>query len=63
MIGITQEKIPMHSTQFAECTMTPSGDEGLIIGIKTLALATVEILSDPSLLAEIKAEFEEKRLK
>ena len=63
MIGITQDEMPMHSVQFAECTMTPEGDAGLMAGVKTLALATVEILSDPELLAEIKAEFEEKRIK
>jgi metal-dependent amidase/aminoacylase/carboxypeptidase family protein len=63
MIGITQKEMPMHSVQFADCTLTPGGDEGLMIGVKTLALATVEILSDPKVLAEIKAEFEEKRIK
>ncbi len=63
MIGITQEEMPMHSVQFADCTFTPGGDEGLMVGMKTLALATVEILSDPELLAEIKAEFEERRIK
>ncbi len=63
MIGIAQSEIPMHSVQFAECSMTPEGDAGLMTGVKTLALATVEILSDPELLAEIKAEFEEKRIK
>ena len=63
MIGITKDEMPMHSAQFAACTMTPSGDEGLIIGIKSMAMASVEILTDPELLTEIKAEFEEKRLK
>lgn len=62
MIGITQKEMPMHSVQFANCTMTPEGDEGLMAGVLTLALASVEILSDPELLAEIKAEFEEKRI-
>jgi amidohydrolase len=62
MIGITQEKIPMHSVQFADCTLTSEGDKGLMAGVNTLALATVEILSDPELLAEVKAEFEEKRI-
>jgi len=60
MIGITQEDIPMHSAQFAECTMTKNGDKGLMVGIKTMALATIEILSDPNLLSNIKTEFEEK---
>jgi amidohydrolase len=63
MIGITRDEIPMHSVQFAERTMTPGGDDGLMVGIKSMAMATVRILTDPELLAEIKAEFEEKRLK
>ncbi|TRO57595.1 amidohydrolase, partial [Candidatus Bathyarchaeota archaeon] len=63
MIGITGEGVTMHSVDFAKATLTPRGDEGLMVGIKSMALATVEILSDPALLAEIKAEFEEKRLK
>jgi amidohydrolase len=63
MIGITRDDMPMHSVQFANCTLSINGDEGLMVGIKTLALATVEILCDPVLLANIKAEFEEKRLK
>jgi metal-dependent amidase/aminoacylase/carboxypeptidase family protein len=63
MIGITEDKMPMHSVQFAECSLTPSGDEGLMIGIKTLSMATVEILTNPKLLAEIKTEFEDKKPK
>jgi amidohydrolase len=63
MIGITQEEMPMHSIKFANCTMTEKGDAGLKIGINTLALATIEILCEPELLAKIKAEFEEKRIK
>jgi hypothetical protein len=53
----------MHSVQFADCSLTPSGDEGLMIGVKTLSRATVEVLTNPELLAEIKAEFEEKTIK
>jgi amidohydrolase len=63
MIGIAGNEIPMHSVQFAESSFTPKGDEGLMIGIKTLSIATVEILTDSELLAEIKAEFEEKKLR
>jgi len=38
-------------------------DHGLMIGLKTLAMATVELLSNRELLTEVKAEFEAKRLK
>ena len=37
-----------------------NGDKCLMVGIKTMALATIEILSDPNLLSNIKTEFEEK---
>jgi len=63
MIGITQEEMPMHSVQFADCTMTEKGDEGLKTAIKTMAIAAVRLINEPDLLAKIKAEFEEKRLK
>jgi amidohydrolase len=63
MISISEEEMPMHSVEFADCTLTQSGDEGLIVGIKSLSMATIEILTDSVLLAEIKTEFEEKRSK
>jgi hypothetical protein len=52
----------MHSREFAEATMTPGGDKGLEIGAMSMAMVTVEILANPQALAEIKKEFEEKRL-
>jgi amidohydrolase len=63
MIGITREDMPMHSVQFANCTLSDNGDKGLMVGIKTLALATIKILSEPDHLKNIKAEFKEKRNK
>jgi amidohydrolase len=63
MIGITQEEMPMHSVQFADCTMTEKGDEGLMVAIKTMAIAAIRLINEPDLLAKVKAEFEEKRLK
>ena len=62
MVGITQEETAMHSRLFAEATMTPSGDKGLETGAKAMAIVTVKLLANPGLLAEIKKEFEEKRL-
>ena len=62
MIGIGGEGYTMHSTDFAGHTLTPEGDKGLEVGAKTLAMASIEILTDPDLLAEIKAEFERKRV-
>lgn len=62
MIGLTKKPMPMHSRPFADVTMTPEGDVGLDIGVKSLAMATVEILTKPELLKEIREEFESKRL-
>lgn len=62
MVGITQEEMTMHSREFAAATMTPGGDKGLEIGAKAMAMVTVEILTRPEALAEIKKEFEERRL-
>ena len=63
MIGLAQEEMAMHSKEFADVTMTPEGDKGLEVGVKALAMATVELLTNPEMLAEIKAEFEKRRLK
>ena len=62
MIGIGCEDYTMHSADFARHTLTPEGDRGLEVGAKSMAMATVEILTDPGLLAEIKAEFENNRV-
>ena len=43
--------------------MAPEGDKGLEVGVKALAMATVELLTNPEMLAEIKEEFEKRRLK
>lgn len=61
MVGIGGEGYTMHSADFAGHTLTPEGDRGLEVGAKSMAMATVEVLSDPGLLAAIKAEFERNR--
>lgn len=63
MIGLGPTDMPMHSKAFAEVTMTPDGDKGLEVGVKSLAMATVEVMTKPELLKEIKDEFEVKRIK
>ncbi len=62
MIGLDTEPMPMHSKAFAEASLTPEGDKALEIGVKSLSMATVEILTKPELLKEIREEFESKRL-
>jgi len=62
MIGIHGKDIAMHSRDFAAASMTPAGDKGLEVGAKSMAMAAVELLTQPGLLAEIRKEFEGKRL-
>lgn len=62
MIGITNEDTAMHSTDFADVTMTSSGDKGVEIGAKVMALATVEILKKPELLEVIKDYFNNHKI-
>lgn len=62
MIGLDVEPMPMHSKQFAAASMTPEGDKALETGVKSLAMATVEIMTKPELLKEIREEFESKKL-
>ena len=63
MIGIKTTPVPMHSKPFADVTMTPAGDDVLGVGIKCLAMATVEVMTKPDLLKEIKDDFEAHRIK
>ena len=63
MIGIKTSPVPLHSKPFADATLTPAGDDGLEVGIKCLAMATVEVMTKPEVLKEIKDEFEAKRIK
>jgi hypothetical protein len=62
MIGIHDKDIAMHSRDFAAASLTPQGDKGLEVGAKSMAMAAVELLTRPELLAEIRKEFEGKRL-
>lgn len=62
MIGLKTEPMPMHSKAFAAASLTPEGDKALMVGVKSLAMATVEIMTKPELLKEIREEFESKKL-
>lgn len=62
MIGLTHKPMAMHSKEFAAVTMTSEGDKGLEVGVKALAMASVELFTNPRTLAEIKDEFESRRI-
>jgi amidohydrolase len=63
MIGVKTGPMPMHSAAFAKATMTPEGDKALGVGVKCLAMASIEVMTQPDLLKEVKSEFESKRIK
>jgi len=47
-----------HSREFAKATLTEMGHKGLLDGAKALAMTACDVLTNPELLAKIKAEFE-----
>jgi len=54
MVSIGPKGIAGHSHEFAEATFTEKGHRGLEISAKAMAMAAAEVLSDPTLLREIK---------
>lgn len=54
MIAITPKRVAGHSRELAEATLSEDGHRGLEIGTKMLAVAGIEVLTDPQLLQEIK---------
>ena len=52
---------PAHSWQAVAAGTMSIGLKGMDVAAKTMALTTMEIISDPDLLARIKAEFAERR--
>ncbi|MEW6719712.1 MAG: M20 family metallopeptidase [Thermodesulfobacteriota bacterium] len=43
------ERVEIHTRRFAEATVAPSGQEGVMEGIRALALTGYDLFSDPSL--------------
>ncbi|MCH5316511.1 MAG: amidohydrolase [Eubacterium sp.] len=52
--------VPGHSWQIVACGKTDMAHKGMMTAAKVLASTAVDLLTDPSLLAEAKAEFSEK---
>jgi aminobenzoyl-glutamate utilization protein B len=49
---------PGHSWQVVACTGTSIGEKGMMVAARTLAGATLELLSDPRRVAAARADFE-----
>ncbi len=52
---------PPHSWQAVAAGGTPIGYKGMMVAAKTLALTTIDLMSNPKLLEEAKKEFNERR--
>jgi aminobenzoyl-glutamate utilization protein B len=49
---------PSHSWQIVACAGTSIGEKGMMVAAKTLASATLELLTSPSVLTEAKKDFQ-----
>lgn len=56
-IKICNESYACHTHEFREAAMSEQAREAMILGAKTMALTGYEVLTNKSLLEEIKAEF------
>lgn len=50
-----------HTVPFREAAASARGDQALITGAKALALTALKLVTEPSTLEEIKAEFQERK--
>lgn len=62
-IQITKEGVGGHTIEFRQAAISPMGHQGLILAAKGMAMTTIDLLSDPELMARIKQEFDESVLK
>lgn len=60
-IKIGSSALVGHTSEFCEAARSETGDHALITGAKGLALTALHLLTDQEVLAEIKAEFKQKK--
>jgi aminobenzoyl-glutamate utilization protein B len=53
--------VPPHTWQATACAGGTIGQKGMIVAAKAMALTTVDLLTDASLIQKAKAEFDQKR--
>jgi amidohydrolase len=56
LFGICGEEVGWHSTGVAAATKSPRGHDALVAAAKTLAMSTLDMLSDTTLIARAKQE-------
>ncbi len=57
MIAAAPVHVPLHSTDFAECAASDTGDRAVIDGAKMLAMTALDVLCREDLRAEVRAAF------
>jgi amidohydrolase len=55
--AIVPETIANHTVEFATASASPAGDTAVIEGAAALAMTAAELLADPALIAQAKADF------
>ena len=60
-VSISNDAIPGHSTAFRDHARTPEALERALVSSKALALTALDVLLDPALLRDARAEFDERR--
>jgi metal-dependent amidase/aminoacylase/carboxypeptidase family protein len=58
-VAIGPENMPGHSTEFVKAAASEQGHQGLIYAAKGLVMTSVDVFTNPELLAKIKKEFKE----
>lgn len=56
-VRIAPEGTPWHSRAFEEAAVSPLAREGLLAAAKVMAMTTLDLLTDPDLLARARGEF------
>jgi amidohydrolase len=60
-IGIAPEGTPGHSTAFRDAAATPAAHAAALFAAKAMALVAIDALSEPALVEQARADFEERR--
>lgn len=60
-IAISDQTIPGHSTAFRDHAATPEALDRALVAAKALALTAIDVLGDPDLLKDARAEFNDRR--
>ena len=61
-IAISDQTIPGHSTAFRDHAATPEALDRALVAAKALALTAIDVLGDPELLKNARAEFDDRRI-